>query len=221
MKKLTVMAAVLAASFTLSSCMMGGGGKLASASGTSTPSSNAAGLGNIASSLASTSGSGILGGLLNSILGNKTSEQTIQGTWPYSKPKVVFESESVLAKIGSNVASSKIESNLESQLKKIGFSAGKSQITFNADGTYVMALGKKNYNGTYTFDSASSTMTLKGALGVTTLTCNVSVVGNELYMLFGADKLLSVASAVSSVNSTLSSLLSNYNGLKLGWAMTK
>ena len=76
--------------------------------------------------------------------------------------------------------------------------------------------------GTYVYDASSNKMTLNGVLGVGQMTCTVSVQGNQLYMLFDADKLLSVASSLSSKStSTLGSLISSYSGLKLGWAMTK
>ena len=67
-----------------------------------------------------------------------------------------------------------------------------------------------------------ATMTLTGVLGLAQMTCTVSVQGNQLYMLFEADKLLSIATSISSKSaSSLSSLLKSYTGLKLGWVMTK
>ena len=67
-------------------------------------------------------------------------------------------------------------------------------------------------------------MAIQGALGVSSMSCTVTVSGNELYMLFDADKLLSVMTGLGSTvssTSTISSLLKNYNGLKLGWTMKK
>ena len=60
--------------------------------------------------------------------------------------------------------------------------------------------------------------------GVTTIKPTVNVMGNELYMMFDADKLMSamnVLASATSYTSTLSNLLGNYNGLKLGWTMTR
>lgn len=225
MKKTIFVAAILAAFFCMSSCAPTGGGLVhnggAAPTTTTTTPSAGAGLGTLASALTGNSGSGILGTVLSSLLGNQTSQSTIAGTWTYSGPKVVFESESILAQLGSTVASSKIESSLSNQLKKLGFTAGKSTITFDGKGNYSMAQGTKAYTGTYTFDPTTNSMTLTGMLGIASLGCTVSVVGNEMYMLFGADKLLTMASAVSKVNNTLSSLLSNYSGMKLGWAMVR
>lgn len=224
MKKSISFVVILAASMLLNGCGTNNsklGTDLATAAITGAVANGAngtSGLGSLASIL--TSGN-TLTTVLTSLLGTKTTANSLVGTWTYSQPKVVFESESVLAKIGSSVASSKIESSLNSQLKKIGFTAGKSTITFDANGNYTMALGSKTYTGTYTYNTSTSTMTMKGALGVTSLSSTVTVNINEMYMLFSADKILSIASSVSTVNSTLSSLLSNYNGLKLGWAMVK
>lgn len=224
MKKTIFAAAILAASFVLSGCTTPGAGLVHNGGTTTTTTPTAgAGLGTLASALTGTTGasSSILGNVLTSLLGNKTSQSSLAGTWTYSAPKVVFESESILAQLGSTVASSKIESSLSSQLKKLGFSAGKSTITFDGKGNYSMALGSKAYTGTYTLDTSTNTLTMTGALGLATLSCTVSVVGNEMCMLFGADKLLTVASAVSKVNNTLSTLLSNYSGMKLGWSMVR
>lgn len=214
MKKNIFLASLLSATLVLSGCSMLGGN-----SGSLLGGSNSSSTG---STLAS-AGTGVLGTLLTSILGNTTSPNTIAGTWVYKAPKVTFKSESVLAQLGSSVASSKIESTLDSQLKKLGFQAGKTTLAFDSQGNCQMTRSGKTYTGTYTYDQSAGVMTIQGALGVATVSPYVSVVGNEMYMLFEADKLLSVMGALSTVakTSTLSSLLSNYNGLQLGWTMAR
>jgi len=169
-------------------------------------------------------GTSVLGTLMSSILGNTTTKNSIVGTWTYSKPKIAFESQNILAQIGSSVASSKIESTLDKQLKKLGFQAGKTTLTFNNDGSCTLVRSGKSFPGTYTYDAKSSLMTITGAFGVTTIKPTVNVMGNELYMMFDADKLMSamnVLASATSYTSTLSNLLGNYNGLKLGWTMTR
>ena len=215
MKKNYVLAASLGAVLMLSSCL-----------GSSSNTGNLlSGTNNGTTSSALTSaGTTVLGTLLTNLLGNKTTQKSIVGTWTYSAPKVAFESESILAKIGSSVASNKIESTLGNQLQKMGFQAGKTTLTFASDGTCKMVRSGKTINGTYSYDTNTGKMTLQGVLGMASVSLYVSVVGNEMYMLFDADKLLAIATAMSSATattSTLSSLLSSYSGLKLGWAMTK
>ena len=197
-------AAIVAATLSLASCGLGTMGNATNTNANTTAPGNL-----LAGSLQQT-GTGLLGNLLTSILGNTTSQQSLVGTWVYSGPKVVFESENILSQ------------KLGQQLSKFGFSAGKSTLTLNSDNTCTFTVGSKSYNGTYAYDTNTHKMTLTGAFGVGKMTCTVSVQGGQLLMLFEADKLLNVATSISSKStSTLSSLLNSYSGLKLGWAMTK
>ncbi|MCH5169394.1 MAG: DUF4923 family protein [Prevotellaceae bacterium] len=160
--------------------------------------------------------------MLTSLLGNTTSQQSLVGTWTYTAPKVVFESENILSQIGGQVVSSNLESKLGTQLEKLGFSAGKSVLELKEDNTCTLTVGSKTMSGTYAYDSSNSKLTITGALGVGQVTCTATIQGTQLLMLFEADKLLSIATTLSSKSSsTLSSLLSNYSGLRLGWVMTK
>ncbi len=226
MKKINAYVATFLASIVLSGCGMGtGGSTIATGTGSGTTNTINAGSAslNTLTSVLGSNGSTVLGTLMSTLLGNKTSQNSIVGNWVYSKPKVAFESENILAQLGSAVASSKLESTLDSQLKKIGFTAGKSSFTFQNDGSCTLSLSNRSLPGTYTYNSKTGQMTIKGALGVTSISPYVSVMGNEMYVMFDADKLLSVMGAVSSVAKTnvLSSLISNYNGVKLGWTFTR
>ncbi len=219
MKKFFAVASIVIASIVLNGCVLGGAG------GSTTSNAGANAASGLLTSVLTSNGTQVVGTLLNTLLtGSSASKASIQGTWTYSAPKVVFESQNILAQLGSTVASNKIESTLGSQLKKMGFSAGKSTLTLNSDNTCVLTLSNKTANGTYTYDPKTSTLTLSGALGLANTSCTCTVNGNELYMLYDADKLLTVATAMStktSSASTLSSLLGSYNGMKLGWTMTK
>ena len=210
MKNLRFFAAIVAASLTLASCGLGTTGNTTSNTASSS------------SQVLTQAGTDILGTLLGSILGNTTSQQSLAGTWTYYGPKVVFESENILSQLGGQVVSSNLESKLGTQLQKMGFSTGKSTLVLNSDKSCTLALGTKSWPGTYVYDASTNKMTLTGVLGMAQMTCTVSVQGNQLYMLFDADKLLAVATSLSSKSaSTLSSLLGSYSGLKLGWVMTR
>lgn len=167
----------------------------------------------------------LLGRVLSYLLfGNSISADNIIGTWSYSMPKVIFESENILAKIGSDIASEKIEKNLESQLTRIGFTKGKTTLTFNKDNTCSFTYGNRTYPGTYKFDASSNRLTITDAFGVGSVKCTACKNGNELYLLFDSNKVLSVLNSLSnslSGNSAAASVLGNYKGLKLGWSMTK
>ena len=167
----------------------------------------------------------LLGRILSYLLnGNSITKDNIIGTWTYSSPKVIFESENILAKLGSEIASDRIEKTLGDQLASVGFTQGKTSITFKDDNTCSFTYGSRTYPGTYKFDTSANKLTITGALGVGTVKCTACKNGNELYMLFDSDKVLSILTALSNSsigNSTASSVLGNYKGLKLGWSMTK
>ena len=206
MNKFKSFAAIIAASLTLASCGLG-------TTGTTTNDSNAT---------LQQAGTDLLGTVLSSILGNTTSQQSLVGSWTYYGPKVVFESENILSQLGGQVISSNLEQKLGTQLQKMGFTPGKSALVLGTDQSCSLALGTKSWPGTYVYDPSTNKMTLTGVLGLAQMTCTVSVQGNQLYMLFEADKLLSIATSISSKSaSSLSSLLNSYTGLKLGWVMTK
>lgn len=230
MKKGIIMAVTTATlCLSLASCGTSTAGSAASANlgGTShTTTTAGSGLGSalLGNALSGNSGSGLLGNVLSQLLSTKTSESSLVGTWTYSGPKVVFESENVLAKLGGAVASNKVEETLGKYLKKMGMTAGKSQLTLNKDKTCTFTYKGKTVSGTYSFNSSTSKLTITGALGVSNMTCTATVSGNELHMLFDADKLLTVMTGLGSSlsqTSTISTLLKNYNGMQLGWTMTR
>ena len=207
MNKIKSIAAIVAASLTLASCGFGTTGN----TGTTTTTTNAA-----------ANAGDLLGTVLSSILGNTTTQQSLVGTWTYSGPKVVFESENIRSQLGGQVVSNNLEQKLGTQLQKMGFSAGKSALTLNNDGSCSLVLGNRTLPGTYVYDASANKMTLTGVLGVGQMTCTVSTQSGQLYMLFDADKLLAVATSLSSKStSSLASILQSYSGLKLGWAMKK
>lgn len=167
----------------------------------------------------------LLGRVLSYLLyGNTISQDNIIGTWTYSSPKVIFESENILAKLGSDIASDKIEQTLGDQLSRIGFAKGKTTLTFNKDNTCSFTYGSRTYPGTYKFDASANRLTITDAFGLGNVKCTACKNGNELYLLFDSNKVLSVLNSLNNSslgNATAASVLSNYKGLKLGWSMTK
>ena len=71
-----------------------------------------------------------------SLLGtDKVTAADLSGTWSYSEPAVVFESENVVSKLGGAALAQSTEKQLASLLEKIGLEAGKIQLTFNDEGS--------------------------------------------------------------------------------------
>ena len=167
----------------------------------------------------------IINGILNNVIGSGTFKQAdLCHTWKYSKPGCAFTSENLLAKAGGEIAASKVENKLEGYYKKFGFSSSNTYFTFNTDGTFSAKIDGKAWNGTYTFDEKTHAIHLKGLLlsasGYATKTTN------GISLLFDQKKLLNLIKALSAFkgSSTLSavgSIANNYDGMQVGFEMTK
>lgn len=168
----------------------------------------------------------ILTGVVKNVAGDKTTTaSSIIGTWKYIAPECQFESESLLSKAGGEVAAKKVEEQMQTVYDKIGLSG--CQYTFNEDGTYSYTLKNRTSKGTYTFDDTNKTITMKNKLGIKT-TAYVTVAGNNMSLVFNADKLMSVlktiTGAASKVNDTaaaIHSVANSYDGLMLGFELEK
>ena len=183
--------------------------------------------GNSSSNSGSSSSStgSIINGILNNVIGSGTFKQAdLCHTWKYSKPGCAFTSENLLAKAGGEIAASKVENKLEGYYKKFGFSSSNTYFTFNTDGTFSAKIDGKAWNGTYTFDEKTHAIQLKGLLlsasGYATKTTN------GISLLFDQKKLLNLIKALSAFkgSSTLSavgSIANNYDGMQVGFEMTK
>lgn len=147
-------------------------------------------------------------------------------TWKYSKPGCAFTSENLLAKAGGEIAASKIEEDLSKYYSKFGFSKSNTYFTFKTDGTFAAKIDGKSWNGTYTFDEKTHAIQLKGLLlsasGFATRTAN------GISLLFEQKKLLTLVKTLSKLNltgsttmSAVSSIVDNYDGVRVGFEMTK
>lgn len=168
----------------------------------------------------------ILTGVAKAVVGDKaTTSSSIIGTWKYVGPQCQFESENLLAKAGGEVAAKEVEEKMQTVYDRIGMSG--CEYTFNEDGTYSYTLKKRTMSGTYTFNDKEKTITMKGKLGVKTV-AHVTVTGNDMSLVFNADKLMSVlktitgiVSKVNSTAATINSVAGSYDGLMLGFDLKK
>ena len=176
----------------------------------------------------SSTGSSIINGILNNVIGSATFSQAdlCAHTWKYSKPGCAFTSENLLAKAGGEIAANKIEEDLSKYYNKFGFSQSNTYFTFKTDGTFAAKIDGKSWNGTYTFDEKTHAIQLKGLLlsasGFATRTTN------GISLLFEQKKLLTLVKTLSKLNltgsttmSAVSSIVDNYDGVRMGFEMTK
>lgn len=168
----------------------------------------------------------ILSGVAKAVVGNKaTTASSIIGTWTYSGPECQFESENLLAKAGGEMAAKEVEEKMIAVYNKVGMN--NIRYTFNEDGTYSYQMKKRTVTGSYVFDDAAKTITMTGKLGLKTV-AYVTVTGNDISMVFKADKLMSIlktitgaASKVNSTAATINSVAEAYDGLMLGFELKK
>ena len=175
----------------------------------------------------STSSAGsITSGLLNNVIGSGTfsKEDLCAHTWKYSKPGCAFTSENLLAKAGGEIAASKVEEKLSTYYNKFGFNSSNTQFTFTTDGNFSVQIDGKPWQGTYTFDEKTHAIHLKGLLlsasGYATKTTN------GISLLFDQKKLLNLIKMLSAFkgSSTLSAvgtIANSYDGMRVGFEMTK
>lgn len=220
MKKNIFATLAIATTLTLSGCGFGTTGT--STGSTTTPTIN--------TDTAIGAGTSILNDLLGTLLSKTITERSFIGTWTYQTPEVRFESENLLSKAGGSVMAASIEKKLDSYLAKVGITKGVTTFTFKSDKSYtIQTKGKTFSTGTYTYDQSTQMLSMQGTFGLMNQSCLVGMDGTNLCLLYDADKLLTVMNSAASVlgqaNSTLGSVASvfgnNYNGMKVGFSLSK
>ena len=156
--------------------------------------------------------------VVNAITGN-TESIDMTGTWNYKGSAVEFESDNLLMKAGGAAAATMAESKLNEQLSKIGIKDGQMSFTFNADSTFTSTVGKKTLKGTYSYNASTKQVDLN-------LHAKVNCSSSSLELLFNSDKLLKLMTFIGSKSNstalkTVSSLAENYDGMMLGFQLSK
>ena len=155
--------------------------------------------------------------VVNAITGT-TESIDMTGTWSYKGSAVEFEA-------GGAAAATMAENKLNEQLSKIGIKDGQMSFTFNADSTFTSTVGKKTLKGTYSYNASTKQVDLK-YLKLLNLHAKVNCSSSSLELLFNSDKLLKLMAFIGSKSSstalkTVSSLAENYDGMMLGFQLSK
>lgn len=178
------------------------------------------------SNSSSSAGSSIINGILNNVIGSGTfSKQDLCAhTWKYSKPGCAFTSENLLAQAGGEIAANKVEEKLSEYYSKFGFSSSNTYFTFKTDGTFAAKIDGKSWQGNYTFDEKTHAIQMKGL--ILSMSGYATKTANGISLLFDQKKLFNLIKTIGSLkgNSTLSALgtiANNYDGMRVGFEMTK
>ena len=178
------------------------------------------------SNSSSSAGSSIINGILNNVIGSGTfSKQDLCAhTWKYSKPGCAFTSENLLAKAGGEIAANKVEEKLGEYYSKFGFSGSNTYFTFKTDGTFAAKIDGKSWQGNYTFDEKTHAIQMKGLL--LSMSGYATKTTNGISLLFDQTKLLNLIKTMgalkgSSKLSAIGTIANNYDGMRVGFEMTK
>lgn len=178
------------------------------------------------SNSSSSAGSSIINGILNNVIGSGTfSKQDLCAhTWKYSKPGCAFTSENLLAKAGGEIAANKVEEKLGEYYSKFGFSGSNTYFTFKTDGTFAAKIDGKSWQGNYTFDEKTHAIQMKGLL--LSMSGYATKTTNGISLLFDQTKLLNLIKTMgalkgSSTFSAIGTIANNYDGMRVGFEMTK
>ena len=163
--------------------------------------------------------------------GKAVTFENLQGTWMYVNPALQLEGDNALKNVAGSLAATEAEKKMKEYCAKVGIVEGVFNYVFNSDSTFTSALKRGSLKGTYSVSPEDKTVTLRYTvdnkkLTVSTLTAHVVLSGNELTLLFNADKLLKFLSTVSSISSNttlkaINKLASEYDGMMLGFDLKK
>ena len=163
--------------------------------------------------------------------GQSVTVASLQGTWTYVDPAVQLGSDNTLKQIAGSAATTELEKKLKEQCAKVGIVEGVFNYTFHEDSTFTSALKKGSLKGTYSVNEADKTIAFTYTAGTSdraiyTLTASTVLAGDNLTLLFNADKLLTFLTKVASLTSnstfqSLSLLAEQYDGLMLGFYLKK
>lgn len=172
------------------------------------------------------SSGGVVSGLLNSVLNAFTTvdKNTIVGTWNFKGSAFVFESENVLANLGSDAVASQLEAKVDQYLAKYNIKEGMCSITFEKDGSYVFTAGDRYVNGTYELNAETKELTM--TFGILATTAYLVYDAGTINLVYESDGLLNTLKAIGSKSNNatlalLNTMLGQYDGLRIGMAFAK
>lgn len=170
----------------------------------------------------------VITGVVNAVTNQKPGIKDLEGTWKYSSPAVVFQSDNLLKKAGGAAASKTLEDKLAGIYSKSGITG--MTITFNSDSTFVMNVKKVKAQGNITIgDDGNYVFHFKamGKVNIGKMTAYVAKSGtNEVSLTFDASKLMTIVEKVAAVSNistlkTASKLLESYDGATMGFKIKK
>ena len=165
---------------------------------------------------------------IDKLTGGKLTANLIYGTWNYSQPGIKLSSSSnTLSDLTATAAVSTLQQKMATYYEMVGIKPGACKFSFKDDGTFTSTFGQKVLSGTFTFNAESNQLTLNynnSLLKLGNINTYAYLNGSNLQILFPMDKLLTLLSTLGSASdklSTITSLLKNYDSVKVGFEFSK
>lgn len=172
--------------------------------------------------------SGALGNIVEGIFSKSDlTVEDIAGQWTADGSAVSFKSDDLLKKAGGIAAAGVVESKLDEYYKKYGLN--NLVFTVENDGTFTMAIKKVTLKGTIAVKEKgvfTLTFTAFGTMGLGSMDAYVEKTGNSLNLMFDADKIKKIITIAATLSgsklaSTADTLFNQYDGICMGFKMTK
>ncbi|MDE6338614.1 MAG: DUF4923 family protein [Muribaculaceae bacterium] len=172
-----------------------------------------------------------IGNLVEGVLSKSDLQVSdLQGNWKSKGPAVSFKGDNFLKKAGGVAAASAIETKLQPYFDKFGLNG--ATLTVNNDGTFTLTIKKLKLSGTVELNEGGEkgsfifNFKAAGKIKLGKITTYVQKTSGSMDVMFDATKLMKIIEAVAkysniSIAKTLSSLLSSYDGMCVGFAMSK
>lgn len=165
---------------------------------------------------------------IDKVTGGKLTANALYNTWSYNQPGIKLSSSTnALSDIAGSAATSTLQTKMATYYEKVGIKPGACSFVFNEDGTFTSTFGQKTSGGTFTFNAETNQITLKydnGLLALGAINAYAYINGSNLQLLFPMDKLLTLLTTLGSASSqlsTITSLLDNYDSVKIGFEFSK
>lgn len=159
--------------------------------------------------------------------GGQLTAKGLIASWNYTRPGVKLGSSDLANELGGAALESTVASKLEKAYQLAGIKPGACSFTFDEESNFTFRIGSRELKGTYEFDAPTHALTLhfgSSSSKLGTFSGQAYLSGSELQIVFPADKLVKLATALGSKISSLSTateLLKKYDNVCLGFAFDR
>lgn len=165
--------------------------------------------------------------VIDKVTGGRATEMLLPGTWSYDAPALrLVSDDNLLADVAASAAVQNIETKLTKAYEFVGIKQGGCSFTFNTDDTFSANFGKRTLSGTYTYNAETHAIELAftSKINPGTMKGYAYLDGASMELVFDCTKLMNLLTKLGSKVSMLSSittLMSNYDGMMLGFGFTR